>query len=101
MYVVHTCIHVHHVHVNVMYMCRWYVCTIVHVNAICTKLLYTITVFFTIVCSLTIRSQLQDIQDRLEKEGMSKKDIIHELEVLKEKHQNEVIAREHARKLNK
>ena len=61
-------------------------------------LLYTITVFFY---HCTIRSQLQDIQDRLEKEGMSKKDIIHELEVLKEKHQNEVIAREHARKLNK
>ena len=47
------------------------------------------------------RSELEDIQERLEKEGMSKKDIIHELESLKEKHQNEVVAREHARKLTK
>ena len=30
---------------------------------------------------------------------MSKKDIIHELEALREKHQNEVLARDHARKL--
>ena len=32
---------------------------------------------------------------------MSKKDITQELEALREKHQNEVIARDHARKLTK
>lgn len=32
---------------------------------------------------------------------MSKKDIIKELEALREKHQNEIVARDHARKLAK
>ena len=41
------------------------------------------------------------IQDKLEKEGVSKNDIIQELEALREKHQNEILARDHARKLSK
>ena len=47
------------------------------------------------------RSELQVIQDKLEKEGMTKNDIIQELEALREKHQNEILARDHARKLSK
>ena len=47
------------------------------------------------------RSELQIIQDKLEKEGISKNDIIQELEALREKHQNEMLARDHARKLSK
>ena len=50
---------------------------------------------------MTNRSELLEIQKKMEKEGMGKKDIIQELEALREKHQNEVIAREHARKLSK
>ena len=50
---------------------------------------------------MTNRSELLEIQKKMEKEGMGKKDIIQELEALREKHQNEVIAREHARKLAK
>ena len=47
------------------------------------------------------RSELQEFQDKLEKEGMSKNDIVQELETLREKHQNEMLARDHARKLSK
>ena len=47
------------------------------------------------------RSELQVIQEKLKKEGMSKNDIIQELEALREKHQNEILAKEHARKLSK
>ena len=47
------------------------------------------------------RSELQEIRNKLEKEGVSKNDIILELEALREKHQNEILARDHARKLSK
>ena len=52
-------------------------------------------------CNKYCRSELQVIHDKLEKEGISKNDIIQELEALREKHQNEILARDHARKLSK
>ena len=52
-------------------------------------------------CNKYCRSELQVIHDKLEKEGTSKNDIIQELEALRKKHQNEILAQDHARKLSK
>ncbi len=46
-----------------------------------------------------IRESLATVQEHLESEKMNKSGVVEELEVLREKHQNEMTAIDHARKL--
>ena len=48
---------------------------------------------------LLYRESLAAVQEHLESEKLNKSGVIKELEVLREKHQNEMTAREHARRL--
>jgi hypothetical protein len=65
------------------------------------RLYYNALCVYSVHIDNYCRSELQVIQDKLEKEGVSNNDIIQELEALREKHQNEILARDHARKLSK